>query len=71
MGDYNMTLQESLNMTSEEFKAACKAAEVDYTAFGPIDTSTETLEEAIEDFRRFTSSPESIRAMHEAAMMVP
>jgi hypothetical protein len=66
-----MTLQEALQMTSIQFEEACKAARVDYSAYEPINTDTETMEQAIDGFSCFESTSESVKAIHEAGRMIP
>ena len=66
-----MTLEEIKEMTPDQFKQACEAARVDYSRYKPINTDTETLEAAINEFVSFKSTDESIKAIHEAGRMIP
>jgi hypothetical protein len=64
-------LDEALKMSPTQFEEACKAARVDYSAYKPMNTDTETMEQAIDGFAKFKSTSESIKAIHEAGRMMP
>jgi hypothetical protein len=66
-----MTLDEVMKMDLSQFKEACEDAAVDYSHYKPINTDTETLNDALEEFALFKSTDESIKAIHEAGRMIP
>jgi hypothetical protein len=64
-----MTLDEALRMTPEEFSKACKLAgkHVNGTPSKGIgQAEMRELEQSLQDFADFNSSPGSIIAIHEA-----
>jgi hypothetical protein len=66
-----MTLQEVLDMTPEQFSAACEAARVDYSHYESINADTETFAQALDGFVKFKLTPESIKAVYEAGNKIP
>jgi hypothetical protein len=62
-------------MTKEQYERACEDAQEARLVYKQMpvdaDTANETLEHAIEEFEKFESTPESIKAIHEAGKMPP
>ena len=65
-----MTLNEALNMDTATFQKACKAAGTD-KPLEPINSGNKTLEAAVKSFNAFSSTPESILAIHKTGQACP
>jgi len=66
-----MTLQDAVKMDTNAFHKACKDAEANAGALGPINTGAKTFEASIKSFSSFKSTPESILAIHNTGKSCP
>jgi hypothetical protein len=66
-----MTLKEALGMNAAQFKDACNKTWMEAEPLDAINDNAETLQQSAESFSKFTSTPDSVKKIHEVGRMVP